>query len=739
MSAARVAPDFEELYDRHREPLYRAMVLATDDRDLSLEGVDRGFARLSRRTLRRDHHPEAEVLRRASTYALKRTGSDVVRGFRLPDADVSPETQAIVAAARRLAPDRRIALIAALYLEWNDESVSAATGVVGTSDVVHDAIEAVTADVEMATDDARGAIARALRASGDSISRPLSRLESVRTESRTHKIGVAVAAAAVVLVAVGGTTLGVRALRSTTESDPQQVATGTAGTGAAIDPASSTTAAVVAIGDVEWVQSGLPFRQGDLSAATAGPDGFIAIGQDYTDPNGNGARLMISESGYDWTVLDSPLPRNGWIQTLVYEGDRYIGVGNQFDEIAGRDSPVVLVSDDGRSWETLSVPVEPSIEIDGLSLRVYTSVNTASVVGDELIVVGNQHAEEDLFQLIRESLPEDIPNTDNWGVSPGGIDFYDFQGNLVRTVPAEELGLSPELFALMSSGRTVAWRSTDRGVTWEETSIGSGFGPESYLGQLLAGDEVSLALVFGRFGGAIWSDADGEWAPLDLGRGVAANGLARFNGEFFVAGSTADGAAVWRSDDGITWQAIQSESFADLTVERLVASPHGLLAIGQAGQSQAIGPAVVETDDGFTVEIDSAGRYAVTDPDGNVVLELFGNEIQFGAEGGIVLANPDTGETIVTLDQRQIDLAWETVYRELESGGEFGGPQTATWAMLVSRDGDTWARVEGDAFGQDFYPNVAVLGADRILITGWQETGPEGGSVGVWVGELSPS
>lgn len=738
MSAQRVAPDFEELYDQHRESLYRAMVIATDDRDLSLEGVDRGFARLRRRTLHGSRHPEAEVLRRAKTYALKRAGSDGVRGFRLPDADVAPDTQAIVAAVRRLDPDRRMALIAALYLGWEDDAVSKATGVADVPGVVQAAIEAVAADDDVGNGDARIGITRALTASAASISRPLSRLESVKTESRTRKVGVAATAAAVVLVAVGGTALGVQAIRNASDDEPTTIATGPAGTGTTADPAGSTAATVVAIGEVQWIQSGLPFRQGDLSAATAGPDGFIAIGQDYNDPNGNGARLMISESGYDWTVLDSPLPRNGWIQTLVYEGGRYIGVGNQFDEIAGRDSPVVLVSDDGRSWETLSVPVEPSIEIDGLSIRVYTSVNTASVVGDELIVVGNQHAEEDLFQLIQESLPADVPSTDNWGVSPGGIDFYDFQGNLIRTVSAEELGLSPELFALMSSGRTVAWRSTDRGVTWEETGVGSGFGPESYLAQLLAGEESSLALVYGRFGGTIWSDAGGEWAPLDLGRGVIANGLARLNDEFFVAGSDVDGAAVWRSGDGITWEAIESESFADLAVERLVASPHGLLAIGQAGQTQAIGPAIVQTDDGFTVEIDSAGRYAVTDPDGNLVLELFGNEIQYGAEGGIVLANPDTGETVVTLDQRQIDSAWEAVYRELETGGEFRG-QTPMWSMLVSRDGDTWTRVDGDEFGQDFYPNVAVLGTDRILVTGWQETGPEGGSVSVWVGELSPS
>jgi len=402
--------------------------------------------------------------------------------------------------------------------------------------------------------------------------------------------------------------------------------------------------------------------------------------------------------------------------------------------VAGTESPVILVSDDANVWETLTVPIEPSIEIDGIPLRVYTSVNTASINDDELIVFGTQHAEEDIFSLFQGNLPEDVANNQNWGISPGGIDFYTNQGELIRTVPAEELGVSPDLFALMSSGRSITWKSLDGGITWEESGQGVGFGQDSHLAQITTKGDVSVALVYGRFGAELWSDAGDEWAPLDLGRGATATGLASFGNGFVATGSDQDGARVWRSDDGVTWQAISSDSFADLSVDRVSATPYGLLAVAQVGQSSVLGPAVIETDDGLIVEIDSTGHHVVTDSEGTVVLEVFGNEVQFESEGGIVLADPESGETIVTLNQRQIDAAWELVYREFDTGGEFGG-QAPMWALLVSRDGDSWSRIDAEEFGQGFYPNVAVLGTDRILVTGWMETGVDGGHR-IWVGEF---
>lgn len=738
MTDGQPAPKLDGLYELHREPLYRAMVLVTDDRDVSLEAVDRAFARTSTRSLRRSPHPEAVLLAKTVAFAGKRRRGEGMRGFRLPDAHVAAPAAAVVAALRRLALEEGVALVASTYLDWDDDAVVTAAGPAGSADSVAGMIAALAGELGLDQEHARPTIATALGEVGAAVARPLSRLESVKSESRVHRLGVAAGAAAVLLLVVGGSALGVRALRTTENAEAGPVPATAAGsdTSSASATRTATTAAPVAFDDVTWVQSGLPFRQGDISTATAGAEGFIAIGNDYSDPTGNGLRLLFSESGFDWAVVESPLPRNAWMQSLVYEGGRYIGVGSRFDEVGGGgDTPVVIVSEDGNAWEVLNIPVERTIEIEGMSIRVYTSVNAASAHDDELVVVGTQHSQEDLFQLIADSLPEDLAGNRDWGIGPNGLEFYDFQGNLIRTISADELGISAELFALISSGRPVVWRSNDGGLNWEEESLGAAFGSDAWLGQVLVADETMLALVYGRFGGTVWSNAGGEWSPIDLGRGVTLNSIGRFGDELIISGADASASRLWTSDDGAEWTAIEGVDFEGVAIERLVSSPHGVVAIGQAGQNIAIGPAIVETDDGFVVEIDQNGRYVVSDAEGNIVLELFGNEIQIGEEGGVVLADPETGETVVTLDQRQIDDAWEIVYRSFEEGREFG-PEAITWAMFLSRDGKSWTRIDADEFGVGFYPNLAVLGTDRILVTGWQETGAEGGPR-VWVGELT--
>ena len=729
--------DFETLYEEHRDLLYRALVLVTDDRDLSLEAVDRGFARLSRKSLRTATSPEAEVLRRALRTVRRADRSHGMRGFRLPDAATSPETDAVVSALHRLDLDARLAVVASSFLEWDDQDVARVLGRADAAAVTADGIATVASELSVPEDAAPDHIASALAAAAGALSRPLSRLESVRTEGRLARLGTAAAAAAVVLVAVGGTALGVGWLRGTAETDVTAPAAGATGTSQGSGtPGTVTTATVAALPeDIEWVQTGLPFRQGEISTATAGPNGFVAIGQDYSDPNGS-LRLLLSETGYDWTVVDAPLPRNGWVNTLVYEGGRYFGVGSSYDELSGRDTPTVITSEDGVAWEALTVPVSPTAEVAGTSVRVYTNVTSVTGSGDDIIVIGTQNAEEDLSRLFRDALPEDLQGNQNWGIGPNGIEFYDFDGSLIRTVTPDELNIDPGLFQLLSTGRPVAWRSSDGGATWEEESLGGSNGPDGWLGQVAVHNDTVVALAYGQFGGSLWSSAGGEWQPVDLGRGATVTALARHGDGFLAAGSDGAKGVMWRSTDGATWTASGDQALAGIQIDRLAIGAFGVLAVGQdMGSAVTIGPAVVESAEGLIVEIDSTGRFVVTDADGAVILEVFGNEVTYGREGGVELMDPDTGEVVATLDQRDIDLAWEVVYRELEGQGEFGG-QFPTWAMAVSRNGEAWTRVNADAFGQGFYPNVVALGADRILVTGWVEgdviePGPK-----AWVGEF---
>lgn len=735
MSGDSRLPEFDTLYAQHRDRLYRALVLVTDDRDLSLEAVDRAFARTGRRALRRaGDEPAAEVLRRAFRTVRRSDRSHDMRGFRLPDAETSPETRAVVAALHHLDLDARLAVVAASYLGWDPPAISRASSIQDAATLVAASHRTMAGELGIPDEVAAADIGAALTEAGDGLSHPLSRLESVTAEGRLFRLGIAAASAAVVLVAVGGVGLGASLLRS---SPPADVAgpSGSAPT-TSQGTAGVTTVSVAPVPDaVQWVEAGLPFRQGELSSATAGPDGFVAVGQDYSDASGS-LRMLMSESGYDWVVVEAPLPRNGWVHSIVYADGRYYGVGSSYDELSGRDTPVVITSEDGTTWESLSIPVSPTADIAGTSVRVYTNVTAVASSGDDIVVIGSQNAEEDLSRFIREGLPEDLAGNQNWGFGPRGIDFYDFNGNLIRTVPPEELGIDPELFRLMSTGRPVAWRSSDDGATWEEESVGSGSGPTGYLGQVALSGDTVVAMVYGEFGGALWADTGEGWQQVDLGRGVNVTALTRFEDGFLAAGTDGTNGVVWRSGDGATWTASSDEALAGMQVDRLAAGAYGVLAVGQdSGSVALVGPAVVETDDGLVVEIDTTGRHVVTDAEGNVLLELFATEVQYGAEGGLVLADPETGEVVTTLDQRDIDLAWEQVYREMEGRVEFEG-QMPLWAMALSRDGTTWTKIDTAEIGLGFYPNVVALGTDRILLTGWIEGDVIEPGPRAWVGEF---
>jgi DNA-directed RNA polymerase specialized sigma24 family protein len=119
-------PTFDVAYEDWRPRLYRALVLATGDRDLALEAVDDAFSRERRAIGRTGGSPPAEALG-AARRRLTRKRRDY-SGFRLPDDQPGPETAAVVDAVRTLELDARLALIASRYLGWDDDTVGRALG-----------------------------------------------------------------------------------------------------------------------------------------------------------------------------------------------------------------------------------------------------------------------------------------------------------------------------------------------------------------------------------------------------------------------------------------------------------------------------------------------------------------------------------------------------------------------------------------------------------------------------------
>ncbi len=313
---------FDQLYDAHRDRLYRALVLATDDRDLAMEAVDGGFGAQRRRILRRRlPDPAADVLRRALDKVERRPGGEI-RGFRLPDAHIGADGDRIVAAIRDLDLIDRIVLINRHYLEWATEATAIATGLDADAVVLRarSATAKVAASLDVSPEEAADRLGTALPTAAAAVAVPLSRRETVRSESTAQRIGAAVGGLVGVIVVVGGTVIGVNALANSAPAGPAASGTVAASTEGGTEGAATGTGIAVAAIDietVEWIETGLPIQQGELTAATAGPDGIVAIGTNYGG-NTQSMLAMTSETGIDWTAEELPLAGNssGWISSM---------------------------------------------------------------------------------------------------------------------------------------------------------------------------------------------------------------------------------------------------------------------------------------------------------------------------------------------------------------------------------------------------------------------------------------
>jgi hypothetical protein len=709
-------PTFDVTYEDWRPRLYRALVIATDDRDLALDAVDAAFSRQKRAIGRSGGSPPAEALGAARRQLTRRRRD--LSGFRLPEEEPGPETVAVVDAVRELELDPRLALIAWRYLGWDDATVGRALGMLPTEAAQR--VQVGTARVLAAV----GAtdpevIDRALRDAAERTVVPLSRLESVKRDARARRVGVflgAVAAAA----ALGTGTLLAASILFDAEGPEAPVA---AGPGA-------TLASTSALADLEWTRAVLPFSEnGEMQGVSAGDDGYVALLVDYSTGT-QAPQAFLSENGLDWEIAgEMPIgQQGGWVSQLLSTDGGWVAVGSAFDPTSGQDRPLVLLSDDGISWTAAEMPIEDQLEVADVIVTVGTNLTSAVVGDDSITVFGTRWG--DLEQVMREVIPDDLSTDFGWGAGLGGnIDVYDSSGNVAESFTAEELGLPQEVVALAAGNQIVAYRSTDDGQTWEEVRL-----PGTVPGWVnsVTGLGETLYAGFGMENGSALYRLDGdEWVRVDVGRGGAGVAVATHGDQVYVAGTTADGAgAVWRSPDGDTWEQLELPTVEGVTLQTLTATPHGLIAVGYPGGVS--GPAVVAVDD-LTVSISAGGVYMVTDATGTVVAEAFQEDLE--SADPVEIVDPDSGEVVVAVDRAAIDAAWQQVYAEAEQGFE----EQSDFTVVASLDGDAWVRLPlEEVLPPGFSPSHQAVGPGGILLAGWSEQARmpiEGGSgQQIWVG-----
>jgi len=724
MTAQLDRPTFDTTYEDWRPRVYRALVLATGDRDAALDAVDAGFTRRKRAITRTGGTPPAEALGAARRH-LTRKRRDY-SGFRLPDQQPGPETTALIAAVRTLDLGDRLAVVASRYLGWDDVTIGRGLGMLAGE--VAQRTQIATQRILAATGSSdAGTIDAAMHDVADRTVVPLSRLDSVKRNARVRRIGVFAGALGVAAALGGGTML---ALNLALGSDDPDAITGNATPGetAAIESTS-------ALADLEWNRAVLTSSgNGEMSALSAGEDGYLGLFMDYTSGS-NQLQILTSPNGLDWEVggeLDLG-PSGGWVSQLTFGAGRWAAVTSTFDPVDGRDQPMLLLSDDGVSWTPVEIPVEDTITVGDFTATVGTNFTSIVLGEDSITVVGSQWG--DFEQLTRHFAPDDVSLDFGWDVDQNGtFTFYDSNGEVSTRMSAEELGFPVELVGLLQGNSLVAYHSGDDGQTWDplaQTGIGPGWVSSTTM------VNGTLIGTFGVANGtALYRLDDVGWERIDVGDGGLPNAVATFDGRAYAAGADATGAAaVWSSTDGKAWRKVTLPTLEDTAFGMISASPHGLIASGYP--NAVLGPAVVTVDD-LTVTISASGVYTVTDAEENVLAEVFQEDLEHGET--ITIVDADTGEDVVSLEQGAIDAAWSEVYMDADRGFAEGGvPQTN---LVASVDGVTWVRLPiEEVLPPGLSVNYQVVGPAGVVISGWSDQGaipfPGGGNgQQVWAGTV---
>ncbi|HEX9855072.1 MAG TPA: hypothetical protein VGC47_07145 [Acidimicrobiia bacterium] len=707
---------FEDVYSSARGDLFRALVLTTVDPDVAVEAVDRGFARWAGR-LRGDAEPaEPAVLGEAYRWVRKRTKrrNQRVGGFRRRNP-MDRDAASALAAFRELSLDDRIALVVKHQLQWDDDRLGT---VIGLSADDAGAL-AMSAEGRLQKRSASlDLLASAFAAQAGELHEPLERAGSARRRGMLLRYSRIAAAGAAVAALATTATVAVFRGEPSPEPTPSSV------------PGSAQVIASGTIVDLEWVQSGVPIEQGDVTALVHTEDGFLLLGNDYTGRFGAAPVALRSDDGVSWEQLASPPVGNGWIQSLEFFGDDLVAVGSTAGN--GRDVPTVWISSDGLEWVTSELPVDTQVEIEGATYNVYTWVSGVSSSKDELTVIGTMSTDVDLQQLVADRLPEGVTLDNGWGTSQDGVEFYDNSGQVVGRATWAELGIPRELARLMSGESSVLWVTKD-GTTWEQQQLDVDVPRGRSVAGLAGVGEVTAALVYGPFSTELWLEGGEGWQRASIPEGRVVTSMVSVGETLYVAGTDASSAgAVWSTTDGVTWEKVAATDGPG-HVTRLSRNDEGVLAMVQHAEDLAgIGPAVVEKD-GLTIEITQDGMHRVLE-DGEEVVTVFGADLVTNDDGSVTILDDD-GSDLVLLTQDEVQRAWERYYERGLDPGETSAPGIL---LLASDDGETWVTIDvGAGIGDGYYPMAAAWADGIAIFAGSREGGfiEDGGpGVSIWVG-----
>ncbi len=248
-----------------------------------------------------------------------------------------------------------------------------------------------------------------------------------------------------------------------------------------------------------------------------------------------------------------------------------------------------------------------------------------------------------------------------------------------------------------------SWRSID-GSSWQLTQ---GFPAKSLLSAVAANSGRYVAIGLDGNGATVWTSTTGAtWQRVNssafAGIPLRLNSITPWRGGFVAGGYrgneffSAD-AELWVSPDGLSWRrATDSPAFRDARVSGVAASTSGLVAVGQSGPADHPGPAIVWTSH-----------------DGVAWTRVLDGPVFANGRMRAVAAVPAIGFVAV--------------------GDDLAGDTGIIW---TSREGRTWTRVPADpGFGR---PGIQVrmytvtAGPNGAVVGGTFDAGIQYGQAVIW-------
>ena len=283
-----------------------------------------------------------------------------------------------------------------------------------------------------------------------------------------------------------------------------------------------------------------------------------------------------------------------------------------------------------------------------------------------------------------------------------------------------------------STGTEIWW--TADGLTWEQANS-DGFGDANNMNVFALvpfGDYLYAATdnstMGGGTGGEVWRTDDGTtWDQVNTdGFGDADNivawTMAVFTDTLYVGTlNQANGAEIWRSTDGTTWEQANTDGFGDANNERalFMAVFDGHLYVGT--KNSATGSEIWRTADGTSWTQANSDGFGSAANDGAYALAPFGGYLYAGTRnrstGGQLWRTADgtAWESVITDGFGDTDNDTINVLAAL--GGDFyAGTARADGAttgaeLWRSSDGTVWTQVNSDGFGVATNEQINCLAA----------------------------